>query len=253
MMQRYEARELAPVHSTPGVWNGGRIGVFRVTEGKEELLGEYKRNYTTLFRTFFPFQAEGMDLALYSPSYTATRILALPECVDLGGEASASLGFCPVEFFVPTYAEIESVTNGDAPLQYRKNNPKPETLVPKHSVTEHTDPLTGEVKTTERTSRVVTPLTYYPFGFVAGCVWGDDSTWKIQYLDLSRAAEGILKRDERFGYIELPEGLKLAEAVDMTDYLYDPEEEDAYVIAFALHCRFDVRTGKPRDRWGEVG
>jgi hypothetical protein len=32
------------------------------------------------------------------------------------------------------------------------------------------------------------------FGFVAGCIWGDDSSWKIQYLDLSDAAGGILVR-----------------------------------------------------------
>lgn len=24
------------------------------------------------------------------------------------------------------------------------------------------------------------------FGFVWGCIWGDDSSWKVQYLDLSR-------------------------------------------------------------------
>jgi hypothetical protein len=30
------------------------------------------------------------------------------------------------------------------------------------------------------------------FGFVAGCIWGDDSSWKIRYLDLSRASDGIV-------------------------------------------------------------
>ena len=29
------------------------------------------------------------------------------------------------------------------------------------------------------------------FGFVARCVWGDDSSWKIQYLDLSRIQSGV--------------------------------------------------------------
>jgi len=24
------------------------------------------------------------------------------------------------------------------------------------------------------------------FGFIWGCVWGDDASWKVQYLDLSR-------------------------------------------------------------------
>jgi hypothetical protein len=231
-MQRYEARVLDKVHYQPGAWTGLRVGVYRLTDGQEELVGEYTRNYPSLFSTFFSFQAEGMDLALYSPSYTATRILALPECVDLGGEEPGSHGFCPVELFVPTYTEVEStpIVNGK-PLQFRRNNPKPGDL------------------SSEKYS-VITPLTYYPFGFVAGCVWGDDSTWKIQYLDLSRAAEGILKREERFGYVELPENVKLSDAIDMTDYLYDPDEEDAYIVAIALRCRFDLRDGKPRNRFG---
>jgi hypothetical protein len=137
-----------------------------------------------------------VDLALYSPSYTATRILALPECVDLGGEEPGNYGFCPVELFVPTYAEIESVRDGGPPSRSRRNNPKPEALAPKHS------------------------------------------------------AEGILKREERFGYVELPDNVKLSEAIDMTDYLYDPEDEDAHSIAIALRCRFDLRDGKPRNRFG---
>lgn len=41
------------------------------------------------------------------------------------------------------------------------------------------------------------------FGFVWGCIWGDDSSWKVQWLDLSRVAEGVLTREERFGYVEL--------------------------------------------------
>ena len=44
------------------------------------------------------------------------------------------------------------------------------------------------------------------FGFVSGCVWGDDCSWKIQYLDLSQIEQGIFKREEKFGYLELPGG-----------------------------------------------
>ena len=44
------------------------------------------------------------------------------------------------------------------------------------------------------------------FGFVWGCVWGDDSSWKVQHLDLSRVGEGELTRDERFGYVMLDTG-----------------------------------------------
>lgn len=44
------------------------------------------------------------------------------------------------------------------------------------------------------------------FGIVCGCVWGDDNSWKIEYLDLSRIEEGILTREARWGYVELPAG-----------------------------------------------
>jgi hypothetical protein len=56
------------------------------------------------------------------------------------------------------------------------------------------------------------------FGFVAGCVWGDDSSWKIQYLDLKNVSSGIIRRDDRFGYIELLGSQKLQDAIDLQDY-----------------------------------
>lgn len=60
------------------------------------------------------------------------------------------------------------------------------------------------------------------FGFVCGCHWGDDSSWKIQYLDLSRAAEGIIVRDARMGYIELlGDAAKLADAIDVSNWTPD--------------------------------
>jgi len=66
----------------------------------------------------------------------------------------------------------------------------------------------------------VNPLTGESsgFGFVAGCVWGDDSSWKIQYLDLSRVEEGIITRDDRLGYIHLPSKMSLVEAVEPTSF-----------------------------------
>ena len=71
----------------------------------------------------------------------------------------------------------------------------------------------AEGKEVVSTYQPLTPLTYVPYGFVAGCYWGDDSSWKIQYLDLSQAHRGIVTRDERFGYIVLPDALSLADAV----------------------------------------
>ena len=93
----------------------------------------------------------------------------------------------------------------------------------------------------------VSPLVYYPFGFVAGCIWGDDSSWKIQYLELGEVEKGIIKREEKFGYIAMPDAVNLKQAIDLTDYLYDPNEESAYRVTIAIQKQFDLRTGKMVD------
>ena len=78
------------------------------------------------------------------------------------------------------------------------------------------------------------------FGFVAGCIWGDDSSWKIQYLDLSRISEGVLVRDERFGYIAIPEGKsRLAECLGFDRY--DPPEYPIVDITAETH--FNLLSG----------
>lgn len=103
----YFARVVGEVHYRPGAWHGVRVGVFRRDGDAEVQIGEYERNYPTLFRTFAPFRANGRDLALYSPHYTCTRLLELPSCRDIGGEEPAGSGFCPVDFFIPYYIDLE--------------------------------------------------------------------------------------------------------------------------------------------------
>lgn len=86
------------------------------------------------------------------------------------------------------------------------------------------------------------------WGFVAGCIWGD-SSMKLEYLDLSKIEEGIIKREARFGYLELPripeEGLK--KLIEIDDYrtlarvpgeFYDPGNPN-YDI-----CYFKIATEK---------
>lgn len=172
--------------------------MFCEIDGQETQVGRYLRNYTTLFKTFLHFRRAGQDFAFYSPSYTGTRLLKLPECVDIGGELPSGDGFCPVEYHVPCLDDCDTTTE------------------------------TG---------------LYVECGFVAGCVWGDDSSWKIQYLDLSHVASGVVNRDERFGYIQLPVHMSLANAI--STHPYDPEPEDSCQrIAIAVEHQFEVSTGK---------
>jgi hypothetical protein len=199
----YFARKLDEVPNPPSpqgypTWNSSRIGVFRREGDAEEQIGEYIRNYQVLFRTFFPFRRQGRDFALYSGHYTATRVMELPSCRDIGGEEPHGYGFCPVDYYIPCLDE---------------------------------------------TSASVEKRLFANSGFVAGCVWGDDSCWKIQYLDLSNVENGQIHRDDRFGYIVLPQDLTLEQAV--STWTYDPEpDEPGQVISIAVERRFNILTGK---------
>lgn len=231
---------------------GNRIGVFRIDGDQKEQIGEYERNYKSFFNTFFHFRQNGKDLALYSPDYTVTRIMELPACRDLGGEEPGPEGFSPTDYFVPTYIaqEITSETSGSKGTKgkniWKRIVNKLEEKVLSEFVTKTplTDHATGDDAENVATFRPLTPRLYYPFGFVAGCVPGDDSAWKIQYLDLSEAEEGIVKRDDRFGQIVLPENQRLMDAVDMNDYGWDKEDESANYIRISVLQTFDLTTGK---------
>jgi hypothetical protein len=97
---RYIARELEDIEPDPVRFLIYWIGVFQVRDGVETQVGEYLRNYH-LLSTFYHFRKGGQDFALYSRDYTATRVMLLPSCTDLGGEERDEDGFCPAEYYVP--------------------------------------------------------------------------------------------------------------------------------------------------------
>jgi hypothetical protein len=169
-----------------------RIGVFHHDGDREEQIGEYLRNFIYQPKAFYPFQRDGKAYALYSPIYTATRIMALPSCRDLGGEAPDSAGFCPVEYYVP-----RPWTATDAPA-----------------------------------------VDNYAFGFVGGCYWMGE--YHIHYLDLSRASEGIVVRDQRTGYIPWLNNRRVEHHMSLVDY--DPPA--APRIALLTATQFNLQTGE---------
>ncbi|MBV9852426.1 MAG: hypothetical protein JO250_22400 [Armatimonadetes bacterium] len=79
------------------------------------------------------------------------------------------------------------------------------------------------------------------WGFISGCVWGDDSSWKIQYLDLIDAAQGILRREERFGYLEMASHLSLKECVSLSFYYPGDDYEE---IEFTIRRVYSMAQGK---------
>lgn len=215
-MKPYTARVLEKVPTKPGCWEYEKIGIFR--EGVQ--IGEYVRNYSSFMDTFHHFRLNGKDLALYSPDYTSTRLMELPSCKDIGGEPRDGNGFCPTGYYVPSYLEHEFDIKGEK-HRYRIYEPEP-----------------ADFKDEDK-DRVVSDLLFCDFGFISGCVWGDDSSWKIQYLDLSQADKGILNRDERFGYIQLPAKVELKDAIDMDGY-----EQGFTGIRISTMAHYDLKTGK---------
>lgn len=180
----YQTRK-HPIAAPPG--KGGKLRVEIVRDGA--VIGEYERNYSSFHRTFRAFTQGGREYALYSPHYTATRVMELPSCRDLGGEDPDPGGFCPVDYWV--------AQDGS-------------------------------------------------FGLVAGCVWGDDSSWKLQFLDLSHASIGRVVRDDRFGYVELPDDLTLDDAVEAGANPPNDTFPGPWVSIRTV-ARFSVGTGRQMD------
>lgn len=249
---KYIAKVLNEIDNGENYWKRLNVGVFKIENDVEEQIGEYKRNYHNLFNTFYHFQKDGKDFALYSPDYTVTRIMELPSCRDIGGEEPSVGGFCPTDYFVPTYIEQEtswetinkkSEKIGGKTSKHRLNNPSEKDLIESIECREFVHQTSKELCKITTINRPQTALNYYPFGFIAGCIWGDDSSWKVQYLNLSKAEKGIIEREERFGYIELLENIALKDAITL--FGYNDESGD-----YKMHARikttqtFDLETGK---------
>jgi hypothetical protein len=276
----YYAKVVEPISNGGSYWNSLRVGIFQRPEADTSVsgyttpkvsetdvqVGEYTRNYHSLMRTFHPFLMTGNSrstprwYALYSKDYTSTRIMTLPDCKDIGGEERDQWGFCPTDFWVPGLHYIQTICDPDCPRyksadhvpDYTKSCTcynkithghgcpiNPETRVKNQSCISNEGCKQSRREFDERHMKWHFPDRVH--GFIAGCVWGDDSSWKIQYLDLSRADEGIIKREERFGYIELPSHLSLDKAVDL-------DAGDGYMwLRIATETNYDLATGKRGD------
>lgn len=175
--------EIKEIKSKPGYCSSNEIKVFR--DGKS--VGGYTRNYDGYcLETFYPFQLDGIWYALYSKDYTATRVAKLDsKFEDWCGNEGNTYGFCPVEFYVPKYYLIDGGNLGEYKIHDNRND------------FERAGKQCKVIKT-----------EYEPFGFLSGCVWGDDSSWKLRFIDLSKIKDKILKIDTRFGYFELTKSIK---------------------------------------------
>lgn len=221
--RRFSAQAVVDPHQAGG-WGSALVKIF---DGDVQI-GEYRRNHPGWAKeTFEPFEVDGAWFALYSPDYTSTRVMSLPDCSDLGGEEPASHGFCPVEFYIPRYKKVT--------LKDRSNNKESE---------DWWFEAKAEQQASDADDRLY-DLAFSPWfsldtGFVAGCLWGDDSSWKLQVIDLSKAAEGIITRSARFGHLELAHGMSLADSLRFERFM--PHWE-LRVTVIRQECR-DVASGQ---------
>jgi hypothetical protein len=187
----YSAKVLEVVPTKPGCWEYTKVGIFQ----DDVQIGSYIRNYNRM-GPFYPFQRDGKWYALYSKDYTATRVMSLPDCKDIGGEERDGNGFCPVHYYVPSLEDMEAQIReswGDI------------------STTDAED-LACLEEELQNDLKEVKPFIG-TFGFVAGCVWGDDTSWKIEFVNMEDLTK--LKVEAKFGYIQLPDDMELKDVIDL--------------------------------------
>lgn len=224
--RRFWATATALAPTEPNVWPCAEVDVFDA--GRR--IGGYHRNLAGWAdSTFEPFQWEGEWFALYSPDYTSTRVMSLPDCRDIGGEEHCPSGFCPVQYHAPRYREITQLKaeTGHASRGWAFNDG-------------------GETQENLREGEFG-PWVTVPTAFVAGCQWGDDSTWKLECIDLCLAAQGQIVRTARFGHVELPRAMSLTDAVRLDRH---PPHWDVRATVIRQERR-DVATGALIDPFDE--
>lgn len=200
----YKARVLNEIETKPGCWKYLNIGVFEIADdGTEKQVGNYERKYSTMYDTFFAFQQKGKWYALYSSDYKATSVMSLPDCKHIATEPENTWGFCPTGFYVPSK---EDLTHHSI---YHLYEAKGELDKAEAWFAEHPDNRKDGLEFEQWLKDNVGC-----FGFVCGCGWGDDQSWKLEYLDLNKITDGVITRRQRYGYLELPNHLKLKECLN---------------------------------------
>jgi hypothetical protein len=207
------------VTSEPHLWEKVHVDIL---DG-ERIVANYDRNYAML-QTFEPFRQGDRHFALIAPKYTATSVMDLDSGEIIAGEEPDSWGFCPVGFYVPDWWDVHPSERPHVRARHPPGEPflRPGTLMWRD---EYEWPSRGD------------------FGFVWGCIWGDDSSWKLQYLDLSGIQDGVMRREERFGYVKLATSRQL----DAREFI---RVRGPRHVEFAIEKEYDLLTGREfTDEW----
>ncbi len=196
MATKHEYRVEANIINKEGSWDYQLVEVF----DKKKKIGEYTRNYPQGgATTFIPFLGEdGNWYALYSSHYTATRVMKLPSCEDIGGEDVDGYGFCAMNYFQPKVHKMKSSDDSKYEIYLGDRD------------------VIGMNKTRIQHTK------YLPIIFVAGMYWGVGNNYSIEAFDIRKAHKGIIKRFKPLGvYTELSNDMELKDAINCD---YDPTD-----------------------------
>lgn len=193
--------------NTPGTWNSTIVDIYN--QNKKHL-GNFTRHYPSYGdTTFYPFKQGDKWYALYSDDYQKTKVMELPDCTFLCEPDNDT--FCPVEHYVPQFRILKLTldNNKHFSLMYEWDNAKEKM----------------EIEGSPNWS-VYQDWTYADFGFVSGCHWGDDSSWKVWFLDLAgiKNGEGI-KKYAKFGFPELARGRDLPSSLIFDEYIGEKQPD----------------------------
>jgi hypothetical protein len=195
---RFSTRILE-VETGTGSWNACHVDVW---DDAGRIVAGYDRNHPNLYRTFEPFRQGDRMFALISTDYTATSVIDLATGKVVAAEEPHAGGFCPTGFYVPDWWDINDGSILPGSMHWEDYHELPR----------------GD------------------FGFVWGCVWGDDTSWKVQYLDLSRVQDGKVVRDDRFGYVELASHPRL----DPKDFIECSFYKGKCTVTFSILASFNL-------------
>jgi len=174
----------------------------------DAVIASYDRNYSML-QTFEPFRQGARDFALISTNYTATSVMELQTGEIVATEEPPGEGFCPVGCYVPDWWDVHDSIKLPGSMPWRPADDE--------------WPSAGD------------------FGFVWGCFWGDDSSWKVQHLDLADIQHGVVRRDDRFGYLKLATDSKLTPQ----DFIRCSSWQGERRIQFYVEQNYGLLTGGP--------
>ncbi len=188
--------DISEIDNGKGYWSSRKV----VVRYDGNVIGEYIRSYPSFTEaTFCPFKIGDEWYALYSKDYTASRVAKLTptEFIDWCGEEADSMGFCPTEFFVPFQMKYTTTLT-------MQGQPK-ELEIDNWFDSDYGDENEFWKDVSEHPG---CQIHWADYGFLTGCYWGDDGSWKLRYIELTGIPEKKLIITEKFGYWEMPDKIR---------------------------------------------